>query len=123
MIKVDWNKEFVKYIRRLQKTPKYRGFTYPCLASVKKIKKEFQERKQAYLEMVSRREAAGAAAVTIAAAAAAGGGRRKKSHTRRKRTKRRPRHTKRGGRSTESEGLPAAPDPLPWKDQLVDTQF
>ena len=122
MIKIDWNKEFVKYIKRLQKTPKYRGFTYPCLVSVKKIKKEFQDRKKLYLEMVERKMAAAKAAtppagvVTEAAAAAIsrGGGRR----PRRRRTRK-----KIGGRSTESEGLPAAPDPLPWKDQLVDTKL
>lgn len=88
MSKLDWNKEFVKYIRRLQNTPKYKGFTYPCLVSVESIKKDFQERKKKYLSMVKR-----------------SGGRRNK-------TKRRNKH--RGGRSTESEGLPPAPNPLPF---------
>ena len=110
MSSIDWNKQFVKYIRRLQKTPKYKGFTYPCLASVKKIKKEFPERKKLYLEAQNKQTLVKPAA----AAATAGGGRRRRQQTRRKR---------RGGRSPESEGLAAPPDPLPFKGQLVRQQF
>jgi hypothetical protein len=47
---INWGLEFTKYIRKLQQTPKWKGFSYPCLATQKDIKSEFQRRKRAYLQ-------------------------------------------------------------------------
>ena len=49
MSQINWNKEYVKYIRYLQQSKKFRGFSYPCLATQKDIRKRFQYLKRKYL--------------------------------------------------------------------------
>jgi hypothetical protein len=47
---INWNKEYVKYIKYLQTTKKYRGFSYPCLATQRDIRKNFQQLKKKYMK-------------------------------------------------------------------------
>ena len=91
--KIDWNKEYVKYVKNLQKTPKFKGFSYPCLASMKKVRKKFQTRKKQYLEKLANQYSYG------------GGGRG--------------RRLRRGGSFLSSfNGVNPPPDPRPFMDQL-----
>ena len=50
--KINWSKEFVRFIKKLQKLPQYEGISYSCLATHKEVKKEFQRKKQLYLEQI-----------------------------------------------------------------------
>jgi hypothetical protein len=54
--KLNWGREFSKYIKRVQKIPKYQGFSYPCLATQKEIVAEFKRKKERYLAMQKRQE-------------------------------------------------------------------
>lgn len=50
--KVNWSKEFVRFIRKLQNLPQYKGISYACLATHEEVKKEFQRKKQLYLHQI-----------------------------------------------------------------------
>ena len=54
--KINWGTEFSKYIKRLRKTPKYRGFSYPCLVTQENIVAEFKKKKERYLAEQKRQE-------------------------------------------------------------------
>lgn len=54
--KLNWGREFSKYIKKLKKTPKYRGFSYPCLATQKNIVAEFKKKKERYIAAQKREE-------------------------------------------------------------------
>jgi hypothetical protein len=115
---LNWGREFSKYIKQLQKTPKYKGFSYPCLATQKNILTDFKKKKERYLSEQKRREQVFRTKLqsyNYKKTRSHQGGRRHNSKTKKKR----------GGFTTSIQnyynsvvGNPLVPSDIPYKGQL-----
>lgn len=126
--KMNWSKEFVRFIKKLQTLPQYKGISYSCLATHDEVKKEFKRKKELYLQhikMLNKKSRKSRLSISSKSRSNNLFGGRKRRRSRRKRSYR-------GGNGSmqnflitgqnmynETQGIPAVPSNLPYKQNLA----
>jgi len=128
--KMNWSREFVRFIKKLQTLPQYKGISYSCLATHDEVKKEFKRKKELYLQhikMLNKKSRKNRLSLSSKSRSnnLFGGRKRRRRSSRRNRTYR-------GGNGSmqsflitgqnmynETQGIPAVPSNLPYKQNLA----
>lgn len=129
--KMNWSREFVRFIKKLQTLPQYKGISYSCLATHDEVKKEFKRKKELYLQhikMLNKKSRKSRLSLTSRSKSQSNnlfGGRKNRRRSRRTRSYR-------GGNGSmqsllitgqnmynETQGIPAVPSNLPYVQNLA----